>query len=187
MRCGKIGRLSVLTASVLVLWLWPTTLWAHQPALERNDPPNGASVCPGDVKRVLARFSAELDVKQSSISVSGPAGLVVQVPSKQGEKDPYASSEDSGEPAAVESAVDLNNPERNSLVAPLEPPLAAGVYTASWKAVDTVDKLATEGSFSFTVREQGCGVAIPLWGFVGLGAAGVAVLLGAGRVVLRRR
>lgn len=177
----------LLAAFLLALLPWPGVLWGHNPTITKSQPPNGQSVCSGDIKKVTAWFNGELSLKESSISVSGPAGILVQVPDPKA-KDPYASSVDADAKASgpVESAVDLNNPDRNSLVAPLKPPLAPGVYTVQWKAVDSIDKLPAEGGLSFTVKETGCGIALPLWGFMGLGATGI-LLLGAGIALTRRR
>lgn len=177
----------LLAAFLLALLPWPGVLWGHNPTMTKSQPPNGQSVCSGDIKGVTAWFTGELDVKESAITVSGPAGILVQVPDPKA-TDPYASSGDADAKSSglAESAVDLNNPDRNSLVAPLRPPLALGVYTVKWKAVDNVDKLPAEGGLSFTVEETGCGIALPLWAFMGLGATGV-LLLGAGIALTRRR
>lgn len=177
---GRSRRLLLLAAFLLALLPWPGVLWGHNPTITKSQPLNGQSVCSGDIKKITAWFTGELDVKESTITVSGPAGILVQVP------DPKAKDSDAKSSGPVESAVDLNNPDRNSLVAPLNAPLAPGGYTVKWKAVDTIDKLAEEGSFSFTVRESDCGITLPFWGFMGLGATGI-LLLGAGIALTRKR
>lgn len=112
----------------VVLALVAATAAAHED-LARSDPPGG-SVVRTPPSRVTVTFPGELDANGSSITVAGPTGADV---------------------TGAGAGVDLDNPDRNTLVAPLAGDLSDGAYTVTWVALSLADGHETSGDFRFTV------------------------------------
>lgn len=120
---------SVIFAAV---WLvsWVLTINAHEAKLIESSPANGALL--GEApEQISARFSEEI--------VFGESGLVVL--NNNGEQV------DNGD-----GGVDLDNPNRDSLLVTLPASLPDGVYTVEWRVM-LLDGDVTEGAFTFTVGE----------------------------------
>lgn len=115
-------------AMVLVVALAAASAVAHEdPAV--SDPADG-SVVRTPPQKVTITFPGELDAEGSSITVRDPGGNDI---------------------TADSAGVDLDNPDRNTLVAPLAGDLPDGEYTVEWVALSLADGHETSGDFSFTV------------------------------------
>lgn len=123
----------------LVLALAAATATAHEDPAE-SDPADG-SVVRTPPEQVTVTFPGELDANGSSITVVGPDG-----------KDITAES----------AGVDLDNPDRNTLVASLTGDLPDGEYTVEWVALSLADSHETSGDFSFTVDANAPEAASPV-------------------------
>lgn len=105
-----------------------TAVSAHAAQLVKSNPENGAIL--DEVSgEVFARFSEEIVYPDSWLKVFNSAGEQV----------------DSGD-----GGVDLNSPERDSLIATLPASLPEAVYTVEWQ-VTLLDGDTTDGAFTFTV------------------------------------
>ena len=124
-----ISRFQWLAAILtLILALSAATVLAHE-APARSNPADG-SVIPTAPAQITITFPGELDATGSSIRVLDPDG-----------KDITPGS----------AGLDLENPDRNMLVAPLAGDLPNGRYTVDWVALSLADGHKTTGDFSFTV------------------------------------
>lgn len=130
-------RLLVFTMA-LVLALVAATTAAHEDAA-KSDPADG-SVIRTLPQHVTITFPGELDANGSSITIVGPDGNNI---------------------AATGAGVDLDNPDRNTLVMPLDGALPDGTYTVEWVALSLSDGHETSGSFSFTVDPNAAESASP--------------------------
>jgi copper resistance protein C len=127
---GSIHKWSAAMAiSLVVMALWSTVAAAHETVVTESSPADGA-ILAASPAQVVARFSEELDTKESTIRVLDAAG-------KQ-------FSDGNGK-------VDLDDPDHQSMIAVLPAPLPQGAYTVQWHAV-LVDGDASDGTFTFTVR-----------------------------------
>lgn len=113
-----------------VIWLasWVLSTLAHEAQLLESSPANGA-ILDDAPQQVSARFSEELVFEESWIRVLNSEGAPV----------------DNGD-----GGVDLNNPDRDTLLATLPDSLPEGVYTVEWHVV-LLDGDATKGAFTFTI------------------------------------
>jgi methionine-rich copper-binding protein CopC len=125
----------ILTALALVIGLIvaiggiaQVPVLAHEEATT-SDPPAGSSIhtMPG---QVTITFTGEVDPQGSSATVTDASGTEVD--------------------SAV-GTVDLDNPDRNTIVIPMKPDLPDGTYTVNWTNVSGADGHEETGSFSFTV------------------------------------
>ncbi|HMM43394.1 MAG TPA: copper resistance protein CopC [Thermomicrobiales bacterium] len=118
----------LVVAMALVLALAAATAVAHEDPAESV--PADGSVVRTPPQEVTITFPGELDANGSSIKVVGPGGDDV---------------------TADGAGVNLDNPDRNTLVAPLAGDLPDGEYTVEWVALSLADGHETSGDFSFTV------------------------------------
>jgi len=129
----------LVSAMALVMALAAATASAHEDPAD-SIPPDG-SVVRTPPREVTITFPGELDAEGSSITVSGPDGDDV---------------------TADGAGVDLDNPDRNTLVAPLASDLPDGEYTVEWVALSLADGHETSGDFSFTVDPNAPDEASPV-------------------------
>jgi methionine-rich copper-binding protein CopC len=101
---------------------------AHEEAAT-SDPPAGSSIHTMP-EQVTITFTGEIDPQGSSATVSDASGTEVN--------------------SAVGS-VDLENPDRNTIIIPMKPDLPNGTYTVNWTNVSGADGHEETGSFSFMV------------------------------------
>lgn len=118
----------LVVAMALVLALAAATAVAHEDPAESV--PADGSVVRTPPQEVTITFPGELDAEGSSIKVVGPDGQDI---------------------TADNAGVNLDNPDRNTLVAPLTGDLPDGEYTVEWVALSLADGHETSGDFSFTV------------------------------------
>jgi methionine-rich copper-binding protein CopC len=101
---------------------------AHEEAAS-SDPPAGSSIH-AMPEQVTITFTGEINPDGSSATVSNASGDEVD---------------------AGAGHVDLENPDRNTIVVPMQADLPAGTYTVNWTGVSMSDGHAESGSFSFTI------------------------------------
>ncbi len=108
---------------------------AHAEPKECTPPIDGTvATAPG---KVVCTTTQALDAKQSKLEVFDSAGVQV----------------DKGD-----SAVDLNNPDRNVISVSLDvTKMKDGVYTVKWESFSTDDNEEANGEFKFTVRSGSAG------------------------------
>jgi copper resistance protein C len=127
---GSIHKWSAAIAiSLVVMALWSTVAAAHETVVTESSPADGA-ILAASPAQVVARFSEELDTKESTIRVLDAAGKQV--------------SDGNGK-------VDLDDPDHQSMIAVLPAPLPQGAYTVQWHAV-LADGDASDGTLTFTVK-----------------------------------
>ena len=120
--------LVVIAAALLLGSLLPERITAHAKLVR-------AIPAPGTVLRAVPPavrlwFNEELEPSLSNLTVWGPRGVTA---------------------VSGTGGVDLNDLERKSMVARLNP-LRAGTYTVRWKARSADDLAVTQGSYQFIVR-----------------------------------
>lgn len=115
-------------AALLLLIIYVTRVAAHTITVVHSDPAADAVVA-GQLTQVMAQFDEELATKRSTMQVLAANGQPV--------------SEGNG-------AVDLNDPDHQTLIAHLPTPLPNGAYTVQWHVVLT-DGDVSDGQFRFTV------------------------------------
>lgn len=123
----------------LALALVAGTAVAHEDPAQSD--PAGGSVVNTLPEQITITFPGELDAEGSSITIRDPDGNDV-------------TSDDAG--------VDLDNPDRNTLVAPLDGDLPDGEYSVEWVALSLSDGHETSGEFSFTVDPDAPETASPV-------------------------
>ena len=128
MSVGEVHRyfLAFVCGFALVAFGSVETSLAHEETITSN--PATDSTIPRPPEQVTVTFTGEVEAEGSSIQVLGPDGETVG---------------DGG-------TLDLNNADRNTLVASLPEGLGPGEYTVEWEAVDAEDGDEFAGSFTFT-------------------------------------
>lgn len=107
---------------------WVASVSAHEAQLVESSPGNG-DILEAAPQQISARFSEEIVYEESWLKVLNSAGEQV----------------DNGD-----GGVDLNNPERDSLLATMPASLPDDVYTVEWQVM-LLDGDVTEGAFTFTL------------------------------------
>ncbi len=124
-----------ILGSVLLLLTLVSVALAHAQISSCTPPINGTVEQAPD--KLVCTTTEAMDPKSSSLSVTDASGASV----------------DKGD-----SAVDLNNPDRNTISVSLDTTkIKDGVYTVKWKTLSADDGDAADGTFTFTV-----GMAMPV-------------------------
>lgn len=127
-------RISVLLGAALLMLALASLAYvpvalAHAEPKECTPPIDGTVATAPD--KVVCTMTQALDAKQSKLEVFDAAGVQV----------------DKGD-----SAVDLNNPDRNMISVSLDTTkMQDGVYTVKWETFSTDDNEEASGEFKFTV------------------------------------
>ena len=126
MAVGRRHFLAVVCGFALVAFGSVATTFAHEETITSN--PVADSAIPRPPGQVTVTFTGEVEAEGSSSRVLGPEGETIG---------------DGG-------TLDLNNADRNTLVASLPENLQPGEYIVEWEAVDAEDGDEFAGSFTFT-------------------------------------
>lgn len=119
--------LATVMAAALMIQMNATPALAHEEPASSN--PAADSTIPVSPEQVVVSFPGEIEADGSSFEVRGPDGEAIG---------------DAGRP-------DLDNADRNTLIATVPENLEPGEYTVEWVVVDAEDGHETDGSFTFTI------------------------------------
>lgn len=137
-------RSVLMAVALMVLNLAVLQIASAHAEVDKCTPSDGATVASAPAQ-VVCVMTEEIDPKRSALVVLDASGAQVD---------------------KNDSKVDLNDPNRKTLVVSLDPAkIKNGVFTVKWNAVTPDDNGASNGSFKFTI-----GVAAP----VGQATAAVA-------------
>lgn len=114
-----------LITSIFIVLAAVTPAFAHA-HLKSADPANAATLAASPTILTL-KFTEAIELALSGVSLQGPAGPVAVPPAH------------------------LDPADADTLVVPLDGPLATGTYTVDWHSL-SADGHKTKGSYSFTVK-----------------------------------
>jgi methionine-rich copper-binding protein CopC len=155
--------LSVAALTLILSLSLASVAFAHAEFVSAVPAPN--STVSGAPSAVKATYSEAIDPKGASITVTGPSGTRVD---------------------ANDGHVDLNNPDRTTMLVTLKSGLPAGKYTVHWTTL-ALDGDSLSDTFVFTIaakpaavtpslpRTGGLPVEVPVVGGLALAAAGLAL------------